>query len=144
MEGKVSSGFKEAIKRHLDEKANACELFCTKYNNPEKNIDDCVKYIIGQVQKSGVCGFDDAEIYSMAVHYYEETDIKVEDIPDCQVVINHRVELTPEEIAEAKQKAKDEVFNSERNRLTSRPSTKKQEPKKEVEEPEQWLLFDET
>ncbi|MBP9481471.1 MAG: hypothetical protein KBF15_08460, partial [Parabacteroides sp.] len=41
-----------------------------QYSKPEKNIDDCVTYILNEVKKSGCNGFADDEIYSMAVHYY--------------------------------------------------------------------------
>lgn len=33
------------------------ELFAAKYDNPDKNIDDCVTYILNWVQKSGCNGF---------------------------------------------------------------------------------------
>lgn len=39
------------------------ELFAAKYGNPDKNIDDCVTYILNWVQKSGCNGFCDDEIY---------------------------------------------------------------------------------
>ncbi len=48
------------------------ELFAAKYDNPDKNIDDCVTYILNWVQKSGCNGFCDDEIYGQAIHYYEE------------------------------------------------------------------------
>lgn len=54
-------------------------------------------YILNTVQKSGYKGFADDEIYSMAVHYYEEENIEVGKLVNCQVVVNHQVELTPEE-----------------------------------------------
>ena len=37
------------------------ELFAAKYDNPDKNIDDCVTYILNWVQKSGCNGFCDDE-----------------------------------------------------------------------------------
>ena len=52
------------------------ELFAAKYDNPDKNIDDCVTYILNWVQKSGCNGFCDDEIYGQAIHYYEEKDIE--------------------------------------------------------------------
>ena len=88
-------------------------------------IDDCITYILNTVQKSGYKGFADDEIYSMAVHYYEEENIEVGKLVNCQVVVNHQVELTPEEIAEMRQKAKDEVFRQEQDRLKNHNSVRR-------------------
>ena len=33
------------------------ELFAAKYDNPDKNIDDCVTYILNWVQKSVATAF---------------------------------------------------------------------------------------
>lgn len=46
--------------------------FAPRYANPKKNIDDCCTFIINQVRQSGCNGFADEEIYSMALHYYDE------------------------------------------------------------------------
>ena len=81
------------------------ELFAAKYDNPDKNIDDCVTYILNWVQKSGCNGFCDDEIYGQAIHYYEEKDIEVGKPLNCQVSVNHHIELTEEEKAQARQEA---------------------------------------
>ena len=73
--------------------------------HPAKNIDDCVTYILNYVQKSGCNGFTDGEIYGQAVHYYDENEIEVGKPIQCQVAVNHVVELTAEEKAEARQNA---------------------------------------
>ena len=110
---KVSPAFFNAIESFIMQKMDANDLFAKKVCNPQKNIDDCITYILNTVQKSGYKGFADDEIYSMAVHYYEEENIEVGKLVNCQVVVNHQVELTPEEIAEMRQKAKDEIFRQE-------------------------------
>ena len=69
--------FKRTIQAYLEERAMEDELFAAKYDNPDKNIDDCVTYILNWVQKSGCNGFCDDEIYGQAIHYYEEKDIEV-------------------------------------------------------------------
>ena len=48
------------------------ELFAAKYDNPDKNIDDCVTYILNWVQKSGCNGFCDDEIYGQAIRQYQQ------------------------------------------------------------------------
>lgn len=47
----------------------------------------------------------DEEIYSMALHYYDEEDIDIGKPVSCKVVVNHTVELTEEEKAEARRNA---------------------------------------
>ena len=47
------------------------------------------------------------DIYGQAIHYYEEKDIEVGKPLNCQVSVNHHIELTEEEKAQARQ---DEPF----------------------------------
>lgn len=49
--------FKRTIQAYLEERAMEDELFAAKYDNHDKNIDDCVTYILNWVQKSGCNGF---------------------------------------------------------------------------------------
>lgn len=67
---KVSTHFRTVIEKYLEQRAGDDELFSHSYHNPSKNIEDCLIYILNEVQKSGCNGFTDEEIYSMAVHYY--------------------------------------------------------------------------
>ena len=97
--------FKETIKAYLDKRAFEDELFAIAYANEIKKIDDCVTYILNEVKKSGLNGFADEEIYSMAVHYYDEENIEIGEKINCRVVVNHTVELTEEEKAEARKNA---------------------------------------
>ncbi|OCW93662.1 hypothetical protein A9168_10830 [Macellibacteroides sp. HH-ZS] len=111
---KASNHFKNTIKAYLDQRAEQDVLFSFQYSKPEKNIDDCVTYILNEVKKSGCNGFADDEIYSMAVHYYDEDNIEVGKPMNAHVVVNHVVELTAEEKEQARkdaiQKAQDEAY----------------------------------
>ena len=94
---KVSNAFKTTIKAYLDKRAAEDELFAKTYAKENKNLDECCNYILQQVKKSGCCGFDDDEIYNMAVHYYDEDDIKdVKPVAAAKIVVNHTVELSSE------------------------------------------------
>ncbi|GGK02897.1 PcfK-like family protein [Parabacteroides faecis] len=104
-----SDYFKMTIQNYLEQRAKEDELFAPVFANPKKNIDDCVTYILNTVQKSGINGFTDDEIYSMALHYYDEEDINVGNPVSCQVVVNHTIVLTEEEKAEARRKAVQKV-----------------------------------
>lgn len=105
---------------YLEQRAAEDELFAKNYRNPAKNMDDCVTYILNYVQKSGCNGFSDGEIYGQAVHYYDENEIEVGTPLQCHVAVNHVVELTAEEKAEARQNALRQYQNEELRRLQSR------------------------
>ena len=56
----------------------------------------------------------------MAVHYYDEDDIEVGNPVSCQVSVNHIVELTEEEKAEAIQRAVEQYQQAELRRMQER------------------------
>ena len=113
---------------YLEQRAEEDTLFAKKYRNPAKNIDECVTHILNHVQKSGCNGFTDGEIFGQAIHYYEENEIEVGKPINCQVVVNHVVELTEEEKAEARQNAvrryQEEELRKLQNRHKPRTATK--------------------
>ena len=94
---KGTDHFKELIKNYLDNRAKEDELFRAKYETTTRTIDDVVNYIFHAVQKSGCCGFSDMEVYAMAVHAIDEPDLEIGKPMDCNVVVNHHIELTEEE-----------------------------------------------
>lgn len=102
---KGTEHFENAIKSYLDKRAETDSLFAQSYAKENKNIKDCINYILNQVQKSGCCGFADDEIFGMAVHYFDEDNL--EDIKEvnCKVVVNHTIDLTEEEKKEARERA---------------------------------------
>lgn len=122
---KGTKDFKATIQAYLEERARTDELFAVSYAKAGKNIDDCITYILNEVRRSGCNGFNDDEIYSMALHYYDEDDIKVGSKISCQVVVNHTVELTDEEKAEAR-KAAILRFQQEQMDAMKRPKKAKQ------------------
>ena len=122
---KGTKEFKATIQAYLEERTKTDELFAVSYAKADKNIDDCITYILNEVRRSGCNGFNDDEIYSMALHYYDEDDIKVGSKISCQVVVNHTVELTDEEKAEAR-KAAILRFQQEQMDAMKRPKKVKQ------------------
>ncbi len=102
---KATNHFKLAVLSYLGQRAATDTLFAETYAKPDKNIDDCVTYILNAVQKSGCNGFADKEIFSMAVHYYDEDSIDIGNPIDCGIVVNHVVELTEEEKQQARKDA---------------------------------------
>ena len=112
---KSTNHFQNTIKAYLDKRAEINLLFSFRYSLPEKKLEDCVTYILNQVQKSGCNGFHDDEIFSMAVHFYDEDNIEIgKPMHNAQIAVNHVVVLTAEEKEQARQdamqKAQDEAY----------------------------------
>ena len=114
-ENKATDYFKQTNQNYLRSRAQEDELFAPRYASPKKNIDDCITYILNYVKQSGCNGFADDEIYSLAMHYYDEDDIEIgKPLTNCKVVVNHTIQLTEEEKAQARakamQRAQDEAY----------------------------------
>ena len=126
---KASNQFTRTILTYLEQRAQADNLFAERFAREDKNIDDCVTYILNQVQKSGCNGFADDEIYSMAMHYYDEDEIEVGKPMRGNIVVNHVVQLTEEEKEQARQDAIQKAVNESYNKLTikKKSSTKQKE-----------------
>ena len=132
---KTSEFFKARIQSYLEKRAEQEPEFAAKYHNPEKNLDDCFKYICSQVFESGCCGFNDDEVYGMAVHYYDEKNITIKEMPEIdlsrsRIVCCEQIELSEEEMAEiheqARQIAIENATNEARRKLDEarKPKTK--------------------
>ena len=124
---KSTETFKKTIENYLNEVATKDAAFAEKLNNPEKKIDDCITYILNQVKKSGCVGFDDSEIYGMALHYYDEEKVEIGSPIQANVVVNHSVDLSQEEIEQAKAKALNEVVQQAKEKMLKKPKAKKEE-----------------
>ena len=123
--------FEKSIKAHLDQRASEDEEFAKKYANPEKSIEKCCNFICSEVKKTGRCGFSDDEIYGLAVHYYDEENIK--DVEKCRakVVVNHTIELSESEKTEAKKAAIEKYQKEVIDNMKRKPTPKHKEEKKE-------------
>lgn len=123
---KGTEHFKNVIQNYLDERAQYDELFAENYRKKDKDMDSCIQYILNTVKQSGCNGFADDEIYSMAVHYFDEDNIDIGSPINAHVVavVNQVVELTAEEKAqahrEAMQRAQEEAY-----RKMTQPTKKK-------------------
>ncbi|WP_129617960.1 PcfK-like family protein [Bacteroides cellulosilyticus] len=132
---KGTEHFKKTIQAFLEQRAAEDELFAVNYRNPAKNIDDCITYILNYVQKSGCNGFSDEEIFGQVIHFHDEANIEVGKPIDCKVVVNHHVELTEEEKAQARRdaikRAEDEAYaklKQQREKATAKRTVTIQQP----------------
>ncbi|MEY8720679.1 PcfK-like family protein [Bacteroides stercorirosoris] len=146
---------KEAIQSYLDERAKTDELFAVTYKKKNKNIDECFAYIMGEALKEsspvvpGVegCGMDNDVVYGMAVHYYDEDNIKINKLPanvkaSASVTSNNAsasklVKLTEEDEKRAREEAVKRLTEEQYALLRKKPSRSK----KEVTEVQQMSLF---
>ena len=128
---KATEHFKQTIKAYLDERAKNDELFAVSYAKENKNMDDCVTFILNQVKRSKCMGLTDEEVYSLAVHFFDEDDIEIGNPIACNVIVNHTVELTDEEKAQARQEAFKEYQAEQLRKMqkrTNKPKTPKAQP----------------
>ncbi|WP_291587250.1 PcfK-like family protein [Bacteroides sp.] len=135
--------FKEAIKVYLDDRAKTDKLFAVSYAKTNKNLDDCCNYILGEAKKRGnAVAMTDEEVYGMAVHYYDEDDIKINKLPanartSVSVPASKAVELTEEDKEKARQEAIKRLAEEQQALLRKKPAR----AKKEVTEVQQMSLF---
>lgn len=107
----------------MDDRALIDPQFMAAYSNKEKNIKDCVKYVLNQVQKSGINGFSDQEVFDMAAEYYTTEKPDLGGKTSGRVVINRTVELTDKEKEEAKEKAVREIIAEEKSKARRKKAT---------------------
>lgn len=137
---KASNHFTRTILTYLELRAETDTLFAESFAKENKNIDDCITYILNQVQKSGCNGFHDDEIFSLAVHYYDEENIEIgKPINHAHITVNHIIELTEEE----KQQAREEAIQKAQNDAYRKMMTvkKKSTANKQTASSKQLSLF---
>lgn len=120
---------KEAIKNYLDERARKDELFAKAYAKEGKSIDECFSYILGEARKKGtqVC-MSDEEVFGLAVHYYDEDDIKVKPVGGAlRVTTSKEVALSDEDKKEAREAAIKKLTEEQYALLKKRPQRAKKE-----------------
>lgn len=122
---------KTKIKNYLDERAKNDELFARAYAKPNKNIDECYKYILGEARKKGTeVGMSHEEVYGLAVHYYDEDNIKINPVYGCYSVgtsSTREVELTTEDEKAAREAAINRLAEEQYSLLKKRPQRTKKE-----------------
>ena len=134
--------FKEAIKSYLDERAGTDELFAKSYAKENKNLDECCSYIMGEARKRGnAVAMSDTEVFGLAVHYYDENDIKVNKLPAAARAVasasSQSVKLTEEDKKKAREEAIKRLTEEQYVLLKKKPLR----GKKEAMEVQQMSLF---
>lgn len=133
-----NDSFKQAIKTYLDKRAEEDALFAPKYANEKKSLDECCAYIMGEAMKNSAgignnvkcCAMDNDAVYGLAVHYYDEDDIKINKLPAGQrtsvsSALEKPVELTEEEKKVAREAAIARVAEEQYQALRKKAGKKK-------------------
>ena len=135
--------FEIAIKAHLDTVALSDAVFAEKYitkcKNEEESISKCCNYIISCVEKMKRTAMTDAEVFGMAIHYYDENVSFEGSASKCNVVVSAD-HLSEEEKARIRQKAQEELekeaIEIEKQRLLAEAKKQEELHRKRVAEAE--------
>jgi hypothetical protein len=84
---KPSEDFKTAIENYLSTTAQNDIVFARSLAKENKNIESCFNYIFGEVKKTGLCAFDNQEIFDMAMKYYTDDSIGIPAPVACRAVV---------------------------------------------------------
>lgn len=127
------TAFEEAIKQFLDQYATEDVEFGKKYANPKKSISECCTYIcqeVGKNRKGAKCvACTDEQVYGMAIHYYDEEEIKVE---------THQ---TPVTVATSQTASDSSEKQTEKQRKTRKPRKAKAPVDENIPEPLEIPIF---
>lgn len=133
--------FEESIKTYLEQRAKEDSLFAVSFAKTSKSITECCSYILGEARKRGnAVAMSDEEVYGMAVHYYDEDDIKVAKMPasvKASVSTSKPVELSDKDKEEARLAALKRLEEEQYALIKKRPT----KAKKEEAEVQQMNLF---
>ena len=76
------------IGNYLKKRAEADPSVKNNLQKENKSLKECWDYVLGEVAKTmfrsgnfGCAAGDDEDLYALAVHYYDEDDIKIEPLP---------------------------------------------------------------
>lgn len=134
--GKENESFKMVIQSYLDQRAKEDNLFAACYTKLNKNLNECCDYIIGEARKRGgnAVAMTDDEVFGLAVHYYDEDNIKVKKQSNCKVATS-----STEKLKKEKQPSEQPLPKEESPIYTK----SKRMGKKKESSSVQFLLFDE-
>lgn len=96
----------------------------------KKSLKECWAYVLGEVAKTmyrngnfGCAAGDDEDLYALAVHYYDEDDIKITPLPS-----NMKVKAKMDEDKKEKQAAESEPKELPKKEKVKRISKSKKDP----------------
>lgn len=135
MNKEQKDSIKPIIKQYLDKRADEDKLFAQSYSNKNKNIDECIDYIIGEAIKRGNAVYmTDEEVFGLAVHYYDEADIKINKIPKGTHLSTSAAAQAVELSEDDKKKAHDQAVKEYRQQCIDRMKAAEEQKAKKLAE----------
>lgn len=132
---------KTKIKNYLDERAKNDELFAKAYTKSNKSIDECYKYVLGEARKKGTAvGMTAEEVFGLAVHYYDEDNIKINPVSGYVQASasdddeTNEVKLTAEEEKQAREEAIHRLAEEQYQKMKKRPQRARKEENESVQQ----------
>ena len=145
MSNKENNPVKNAIKAYLDRRAQEDTLFAAAYAKENKSFDECFDYIIGEARKRGNAVYmSDEEVFGMAVHYYDEDEIKVAPLPMNEKVATGNTERSSIAISDKdKEKIKAQAIREYKQQLkeAKEEKAKKREETKRATHAQELNIF---
>lgn len=150
------------VKKYLDARAAEDPQFAEKYAQEGKSLDECVRYIYGEAHKraghSKCVYIAPDEVFCMAVHYYDEKDIKVANLPAGvsagmasgpspraqarQLSEEERKQLHAEAMAEFKEKEKEAIAKKAKEKAKQQREKERAEKRARIEAYRQQVAAD--
>ena len=122
--------FRLVIKAMLDQRAEVDPLFAEVYAKESKSIEQCCDYIMGEVERMGVNAMSDDEVIGLAVHYYDEDDVKVRPSRNVRVVVPETPEIAEARKAELIKEAEAQFVEAQKKRMAEAVEAKRKPAKK--------------
>lgn len=119
------------VQEYLEQRAAEDPQFAEKFKNPKKSLKECCKYIYGEAKKraggSACIYIAPEEVFGVAVHYYDEEDIKVTSAgyTGRATVAPKPVELTAEQKAKAEKAALEKYEAEQRAKIEEREKARR-------------------
>ena len=118
------------IGNYLKKRADTDPSVKNNLQKENKSLKECWDYVLGEVAKTmyrngkfGCAAGDDEDLYALAVHYYDEDEIKIEPLPS-----DMKVEAKMDEEKKEEQAAENEPKEVPKKEKVKRISKSKKDP----------------
>ena len=118
------------IGNYLKKRAETDPSVKNNLNKENKSLKECWDYVLGEVAKTmyrngkfGCAAGDDEDLYALAIHYYDEDDIKIAPLPSTM-----KVEAKMDEDKKEEKAAESEPKELPKKEKVKRISKSKKDP----------------
>ena len=114
MAEKVTKYFIQRIEEWMQKEMESDPQFKARYEavKDKKTVEGACNYVLKCAKDSGQCGFDDAEVYGMVRHFFDEDDVKDPgDQKPSKIIVSGKVDLTAEQTEAAMEAARQQFYN---------------------------------